>query len=130
MEQVWNGHPAQHHFLGIAFDGLERRVWNGIRGFDPELWIGVWFRMCARPCSGPFILSGSHVSCVPSNRWVKHTMEWLPPRSCGRGRPRNSWDSQLEAFTRTMGWVRWMDHTVSSSSWANDFVAFFAFVQT
>ena len=29
MEQVWNGvwngHPAQHHFLGIAFDGLERR---------------------------------------------------------------------------------------------------------
>ena len=28
MEQVWNGYgtdtPAQHHFLGIAFDGLER----------------------------------------------------------------------------------------------------------
>ena len=24
MEQVWNGHPAQHHFSGIAFDGLER----------------------------------------------------------------------------------------------------------
>ena len=25
MEQVWNGHPAQHHFSGTAFDGLERR---------------------------------------------------------------------------------------------------------
>ena len=25
MERVWNGHPAQHHFSGTAFDGLERR---------------------------------------------------------------------------------------------------------
>ena len=25
MERVWNGHPAQHHCSGIAFDGLERR---------------------------------------------------------------------------------------------------------
>ena len=25
MEQVWNGHPAQHDFSGNAFDGLERR---------------------------------------------------------------------------------------------------------
>ena len=25
MERVWSGHPAQHHFSGIAFDGLERR---------------------------------------------------------------------------------------------------------
>ena len=27
----------------------------------PELWIGVWIGMCARPCSGPFILSSSHI---------------------------------------------------------------------
>ena len=25
MERVWNGRPAQYHFSGIAFDGLERR---------------------------------------------------------------------------------------------------------
>ena len=25
MERVWNGHPPQHHFSGIASDGLERR---------------------------------------------------------------------------------------------------------
>ena len=25
MKRVWNGHPAQHHVLRFAFDGLERR---------------------------------------------------------------------------------------------------------
>ena len=65
MERVWNGHPAQH----ITFQVLHSMVWNGgvwngIRGLDPELWIGVWIGMCARPCSGPFILSGSHMMII------------------------------------------------------------------
>ena len=57
MGQVWNGHPAQHTFQVLHSMVWNGGVWNGIRGLDPELWIG----MCARPCSGPFILSGSQV---------------------------------------------------------------------
>ena len=71
MERVWNGHPAQHHFSGIAFDGLERNS-----GLDPELWIGVWIGMCAHPCSGPVILSGSHIAktmTLHEGEWVKYT---------------------------------------------------------
>ena len=65
MEQVWNGYGTDTQ-LNITFHVLHSMVWNGgvwngIRGLDPELWIGVWIGMCARPCSGPFILSGSHV---------------------------------------------------------------------
>ena len=65
MEQVWNGYGTDTQ-LNITFQVLHSMVWNegvwnGIRGLDPELWIGVWIGMCARPCSGPFILSGSHV---------------------------------------------------------------------
>ena len=63
MEQVWNGYETDSQ-LNITFQVLHSMVWNGgiwngIRGLDPELWIGVWIGMCARPCSGPFILSGS-----------------------------------------------------------------------
>ena len=65
MEQVWNGYGTDTQ-LNITFQVLHSMVWNGgvwngIRGLDPELWIGVWSGMCARPCSGPFILSGSHI---------------------------------------------------------------------
>ena len=65
MEQVWNGYGTDTQ-LNIIFQVLHSMVWNGgvwngIRGLDPELWIGVWIGMCARPCSGPFILSGSHI---------------------------------------------------------------------
>ena len=37
MERVWNGYPAQHHFSGIAFDGLERRGLerNSLNKFEP-----------------------------------------------------------------------------------------------
>ena len=55
MEQVWNGFQVLH--LMVWNGG----VWNGIRGLDPELWIGVWM-MCARACSAPFILSGSQIN--------------------------------------------------------------------
>ena len=66
MEQVWNGYGTDTQ-LNITFHVLHSMVWNGgvwngIRGLDPELWIGVWIGMCARPCSGPFILSGSHIN--------------------------------------------------------------------
>ena len=65
MEQVWNGYGTDTQ-LNITFQLMHSMVWNGgvwngIRGLDPELWIGVWIGMCARPCSGPFILSGSHI---------------------------------------------------------------------
>ena len=66
MEQVWNGYGTDTQ-LNIAFQVLPLMVWNrgvgnGIRGLDPELWIGVWIGTCARACSAPFILSGSHIS--------------------------------------------------------------------
>ena len=65
MEQVWNGYGTDTQ-LNITFQVLHSMVWNGgvwngIRGLDPQLWIGVWIGMCARPCSGPLILSGSHI---------------------------------------------------------------------
>ena len=65
MEQVWNGYGTDTQ-LNITFQVLHsmvrnRGVWNGSRGLDAELWIGVWIGMCARPCSGPFILSGAHI---------------------------------------------------------------------
>ena len=46
MEQVWNGHGTDTQ-LNITFLVLHSMVWNGgvwngIRGLDPELWIGVW----------------------------------------------------------------------------------------
>ena len=68
MEQVWNGYGTDTQ-LNITFQVLHSMVWNGgvwngIRGLDPELWIGVWIGMCARPCSGRFILSGSHMNWV------------------------------------------------------------------
>ena len=61
MEQVWKGYGTDTQF-NITFQVLHSMiwnggVWNGIRGLDPELWIG----MCARPCSGPFTLSGGHI---------------------------------------------------------------------
>ena len=65
MEQVWNGYGTDTQ-LNITFQVLHSMVWNGgvwngMRGRDPELWIGVWIGMCARPCSGLFILSRSHM---------------------------------------------------------------------
>ena len=65
MEQVWNGHGRDTQ-CNVNFAILHSLVWNGgvwngIRGFDPELWIRVWIEMCACPCSGPFILTGSHI---------------------------------------------------------------------
>ena len=65
MEQVWNGYGTDTQ-LNITFQVLHSMVWNGgvwngIRGLDPELWIGVWIGMCARPCSGTLILSGSQM---------------------------------------------------------------------
>ena len=65
MEQVWNGYGTDTQ-PNMTFQVLHSMVWNGgvwhgIRGLDPELWIGVWIGMCDRPCSGPFILSGSYV---------------------------------------------------------------------
>ena len=62
VEQVWNGYGTDTQ-LNITFQVLHSMVWNGIRGLDPELWIGVWIGMCARPCFGPFILSGSRI-CI------------------------------------------------------------------
>ena len=70
MEQIWNGYGTDTQ-LNITFQVLLHSmvwnggVWNGIWGLDPELWIGVfwigvWIGMSARPCSGPFILTGSH----------------------------------------------------------------------
>ena len=41
--------------------------WSGTEGSGTEFGdlipssIGVWIGMCDRPCSGPFILSGSHI---------------------------------------------------------------------
>ena len=72
MEQVWNGYGTDTQ-LNITFQVLHSMVWNGgvwngIRGLDPELWIGVWIGMCARPCSGPFILSGSPVAILQQQR--------------------------------------------------------------
>ena len=63
MEQVWNGYGTDTQ-LKIAFQVLHLMVWkggvwNGIRGLDPELWIGVWIGTCARACSAPFMLSSS-----------------------------------------------------------------------
>ena len=65
LKRVWNRYGTDTQ-LNITFQVLHSMVWNGgvwngIRGLDPELWIGVWIGMCARPCSGPFILSGSHM---------------------------------------------------------------------
>ena len=64
MEQVWNGYGTDTQ-LNITFQVLHLMAWNGgvgIRGLDPELWIGVWIGMCARLCSGPFISIGSHIT--------------------------------------------------------------------
>ena len=74
MEQVWNGYGTDTQ-LNITFHVLHLMVWNGgvwngIRGLDPELWIRVWIGMCARPCSGPLILSGSHIFGVFNIRGV------------------------------------------------------------
>ena len=73
MEQEWNGYGTDTQ-LNMTFQVLHSIVWNGgvwnggvwkgIRELDPELWIG----MCARPCSGPFILSGSHIFLRPHGR--------------------------------------------------------------
>ena len=68
MEQVWKGYGTDTQF-NITLQVLHSMiwnggVWNGIRGLDPELWIGVWIGMCACPCSGPFILSGSHIAAM------------------------------------------------------------------
>ena len=46
MEQVWNGYGTDTQ-LNITFQVLHSMVWNGgvwngSRGLDPELWIGVW----------------------------------------------------------------------------------------
>ena len=67
MEQVWNGYGTDTQ-LNITFQILHSmvwngRVWNGIRGLDPELCVGVGIGMRAQPCSGPLILSGSHI-CI------------------------------------------------------------------
>ena len=66
MEQVCNGYGTDTQ-LNITFQVLHLMVWNGgvwngIRGLDPELWIGAWIGMCARLCSGLFISSGSQMS--------------------------------------------------------------------
>ena len=70
LERVWNRYGTDTQ-LNITFHVLHpmvwnRGVWNGIRGLDPALWIGVWIGMCARLCSGPFISSGSHISLLKS----------------------------------------------------------------
>ena len=69
LERVWNRYGTDTQ-LNITFQVFHSMVWNGgvwngIRGLDPKLWIGVWIGMCARPFSGPFILSGSQVK-LPS----------------------------------------------------------------
>ena len=65
LERVLNRYGTDTQ-LNITFQVLHSMVWNGgvwngIRGLDPELWIGVWIGMGARLCSGPFISSGSHM---------------------------------------------------------------------
>ena len=71
MEQVWNGYGTDTQ-LNITFQVLDSMVWNGgvwngSRGLDPELDRGL-DGMCARPCSGPFISSGSHILIVMQDK--------------------------------------------------------------
>ena len=101
-------------------------LWNErVRDFQQRLHLQSWSETCLKH----YWRFARHVSCVPSNRWIKRVMEWIPPGSRVRGRPRNSWASHLEAFARTMGWERWMDRAKNDTNWENHFAAFLAFVQ-
>ena len=98
MEWVWNGHPAQHHFSGIeVLHSMVRNggVWNGIRGLDPELWIG----MCARPCSGPFILSGSHMLQHPAPLMIQYGLKYVH-KCCRSGTASTFEGSSLQTMKR------------------------------
>ena len=93
MEQVWNGYGTDTQ-LNITFQVLHSmvwngRVWNGIRGLDPELWMGVWIGMCARPCSGPFILSSSHISPLDYSSY-----DPITPLICSKAMPNQAHRTQ------------------------------------
>ena len=76
LERVWNRYGTDTQF-NITFHVLHSMVWNG------GVWNGirgVWIRMCARLCSGPFISSGSHMS-VKLNSESLESWSWDRRRS-------------------------------------------------
>ena len=63
LEQVWNGHGMDTQ-RNVNFEILLSLVWNEFGDLFRISGIGVWIGMCVSPCSGPIILSGSHMGAV------------------------------------------------------------------
>ena len=50
-----------------------------------------------------------HVTTLSADRWVKRAMNWSPNGARILGRPRNSWQTYLEAFARFSGFDSWSE---------------------
>ena len=68
-----------------------------------------------------------YVACLPSHRWVKRVLAWIPPESRNAGRPADTWEHKLVTYCRYKNFGNWMDAAEDQHWWEShldDFINF------
>ena len=68
-----------------------------------------------------------HVASLPEHRWVQRLLSWHPFGTRRVGRPRNTWDSKLDAYCRYANLGYWRDAALDDSLWNSHLGSFVDF---
>jgi len=92
------------------------RVYDKLKGTQAQLWSDVLLRQ--------YWSFAGYVANLPAERWLSRVREWSPAGSRRQGRPRKSWEYDVQRFCNEFGVGDWRVAARDVHSWkcmADDF---------
>ena len=99
-------------------------LWNErTRSFVANAHVNTWSYIT---CKNYWNLA-KHVASLPEHRWVQRLLSWHPFGTRRVGRPRNTWDSKLDAYCRYANLGYWRDAALDNTLWNSHLGSFVDF---
>ena len=99
-------------------------LWNErTRSFVANAHVNTWSYIT---CKNYWNLA-KHVASLPEHRWVQRLLSWHPFGTRRVGRPRNTWDSKLDAYCRYANLGYWRDAALDNTLWNSHLDSFVDF---